>query len=96
MNNKEQKRARYIYSKEQAGVILTESEQEFWNEFKDEYLNSDYHKEHDELSDEDVEKLRKYFRIPENMDVREFIMRSKRNNIRRKFADKLKPEEDGK
>jgi hypothetical protein len=96
MTNKELKRACYIYTKEQAGVILSESEQSYLDEHREEYLASDYHKKHDLLSDEDEQALKKYLRIPDGVDTREFLMNTKKNVLRKKFANKLKSEEDGK
>ena len=96
MTNKELKRACYIYTKEQAGVILSESEQSYLDEHREEYLASDYHKKHDLLSDEVEQALKKYLRIPDGVDTREFLMNTKKNVLRKKFANKLKSEEDGK
>lgn len=96
MTNKELKRACYIYAKEQAGVILTESEQSYIDEHRKEYLESDYHKKHDLLSEEDEQALKKYLRIPDGVDTKEFLMNAKKNVMRKKFANKLKPEENGK
>lgn len=96
MTNKELKRACYIYTKEQAGVILSESEQSYLDEHREEYLASEYHKKHDLLSEEDEQALKKYLRIPDGVDTKEFLMTVKKNVMRKKFADKLKPEENGK
>ena len=96
MTNKELKRACYIYAKEQAGVILTESEQSYLDEHREEYLASEYHKKHDLISEEDEQALRKYFKIPDEVNAKEFLMNVKKNVIRKKFADKLKSEENGK
>ena len=96
MTNKELKRACYIYTKEQAGVILTESEQVYLEEHREEYLASEYHKKHDLLSEEDEQALKKYLRIPDGVDTKEFLMTVKKNVMRKKFADKLKPENNGK
>lgn len=90
MTNKELKRCSYILSKQEAGVILSETEQQFWNEHCVEYMNSEYHAQHDQISGTDADVLRKMFKIPDEVDVESFLKETKNNLFRKKFANKLK------
>lgn len=94
MTHKELKRASYIYAKEKAGVILTESEQEFIDEHREEYEQSEMYQNTEEMSDEDAQKLKEHFKIPDSVDTKEFFKKVRINAIRKKFANKLKPIEN--
>ncbi len=96
MTHRELKRASYIYAKEKAGVILTETEQEFIDEHRTEYEQSEMYKNTEEMSDEDAEILKKKFGIPDSVDTKQFFKDIRTRMIRKKFANRLKPEEDGK
>lgn len=92
MTHKELKRASYIYAKEKAGVILTESEQEFIDLNRNEYEQSEMYQHTEEMSDEDAKALKERFKIPDSVDTKEFFKQVRLNMIRKKFANKLKPE----
>lgn len=96
MTHKELKRASYIYAKEKAGVILTESEQEFIDEHREEYEQSEMYQNTEEISDENAQKLKEYFKIPDGIDTKEFLKKARFDYIRKKFANKLKPQENDK
>lgn len=96
MTHRELKRASYIYAKEKAGVILTETEQEFIDEHRTEYEQSEMYQNTEEMSDEDAEILKKKFGIPDGVDTKQFFKDVRIRMIRKKFANKLKPEENGK
>lgn len=94
MTHKELKRASYIYAKEKAGVILTESEQAFIDEHRTEYEQSEMYQNTEEMTDEDAQKLKEHFKIPDEVNAKEFFKQVRINMIRKRFANKLKPENE--
>ena len=91
MTNKEIKRASYIYFKRDAGVELTETEEQFLREHEEEYLQTDYHKQRASVDATNEKILREKFKISEDIDINKLMIANRRRYFRSKFPDRLKP-----